>query len=1124
VEFRVLGTIEVAGPAPSLSPPGAKERAILARLLIDAGRTVPADALLDAGWDDVPREVAARSLAVRVANLRAYLEPGRERGAPSSLLVREGPGYRLAVEPSQVDAYRFERAVRAAASLPPADALEALEAALALWRGPAYGDLADSEFAQAEVRRLEDLRAQAQAAHARALVELGRPLEAIPVLRRLLEDEPLGEELTRTLMMALYAGGRQVEALAAYRELAARLRELGLQPGEPVRALERRILEQDPGLAAQHEPTPAVPVPARPAPVGREHELGRLRAALAAASGGRRTGVLLHGEPGAGKSALVDAFLAEAAPGGAVAGVGQCVGHRGPGEPYMPVLEALGELARGPQAEAVQAALAQRAPTWLVELPWLLDESPDPEAVRHRAHGATRSRMLREMLEALDAISATAPVLLVLEDLHWADDSTLDLLDAVLRRRDPARLLVLGTFRPAGEQGGAAIAALANDLCVRGAAESLPVGRLPEDAVAAYLRRRFPAGPLPDGAAAVLARRAGGNPLFMGNLVDHWLAEGVLVPAGGGVRLPRGAAALEEGVPPTLHAHIRDQLDALSPEDAELLRAASVAGRRFSIATLAAASGRDADAVELRCGELARRTRLIEHDEEGHAFPHDLHREVLYGLLPADARAQLHARVGEHLAETEGEVPERAAELGFHFLAGRDAERAVRFLRLAAERALTRNAHAEGIRHLRAALGAALEVTDDAERIRAEVELLSSLGQALVATDGWSAPEAEASLQRARELAALLADNEPLLAVLLALGTLYELRGEFSRAHEMAEEFQRIAPPGLRDQQLESAELLACNLFHQGSFARALEHAERGLALFEQGGAQGVYSTFPATLGDNAGVSCHDWAGLALWFLGYPDRALARAIRALDLARDPSRAYSLATARAQIAVVHQCRREPEAALAWADATIAAAQELGYSYREAMGRVLRGWALSCLGDTEQGTREITEGLAASRATGARMDDPHYLGLLADAHLRAGGIEPGLAAVAEALELAGRERSLFYEPELHRVAGALLVQAGEPAEAERRLRQGLTRAREQGSAALELRLATDLARLAPDSASAAEARAAVALAYHAFEEGHGTRDLREAAAVLGLAPAQAIVPAPASASTTMPSATR
>src|SRR4029079_35336 len=237
--------------------------------------------------------------------------------------------------------------------------------------------------------------------------------------------------------------------------------------------------------------------------------------------------------------------------------------------------------------------------------------------------------------------------------------------------------------------------------------------------------------------------------------------------------------------------------------------------------------------------------------------------------------------------------------------------------------------------------------------------------------------------------------------------------------------------------------LLACNLFHQGSFARALEHAERGLALFEQGGAQGVYSTFPATLGDNAGVSCHDWAGLALWFLGYPDRALARATRALDLARDPSRAYSLAQARAQIAVVHQCRREPEAALAWAEATITSAQQLGYVYREAMGRVLRGWALATLRDAAHGIREITEGIAASRSTGARMEDPHYLALLADANLRAGQLDAGYSAVDEALELASRERWLSDERELRRLAAGLLAAQGEADAAEARLRQGLAR---------------------------------------------------------------------------------
>ena len=746
MEFRVLGTIEVAGPSSGTSPSGAKERVILARLLLEPGRAVPADALLEAAWDGVPREVAARSLAVRVANLRAFLEPHRDRGAPSSLLVRDGPGYRLEIAPDQVDAQRFERCVHTAAGLPPAAALDVLDGALGLWRGTPFGDLADAEFARAEVRRLEDVRSQAEEARARALVELGRPLEAVGELRRLVAVDPLREELVRTLMLALYGAGRQVEALAAYRDLAGRLLELGLAPGEATRTLELRILDNDATLAAPAATPSAVAAAAVPA--GREPELARLREALARALAGRRTGVLATGEPGAGKSTIVDAFLREAATSGAVAGVGQCLARRGPGEPYMPVLEALGALARGPEGGAVVAQLARRAPTWLVELPWLLGEGEDAEAVRMRAQGSTRTRMLREMLEALDSVCAAAPVVLVLEDLHWADDSTLDLVAALLRRREPARLLLLGTYR---SEGGPPVVELAHELGVRGLCEELPVGRLGRAAVAAHLQARFPSAPLPDRLAEALVRRSGGNPLFMRNLLDHWLAEGTLTERGGAVALARAPAALEAGLPPTLHAHIRDQLERLPAEDAELLGAASVAGRDFSVDTLAAALDRDREAVATRCAELARRTRLIERSDGGHAFQHDLHREVLYELLPADARVRLHARVGAHLADSYGlAASAMAAELGFHFVAGRDPERAVRFLRLAAERAFGRNAHAEGIRHLRAALDAAADLEAGTERTRSEVELLSSLGQALVATGGWSATEAEDALLRPR--------------------------------------------------------------------------------------------------------------------------------------------------------------------------------------------------------------------------------------------------------------------------------------------------------------------------------------------------------------------------------------
>ena len=1116
MDFRVLGTIEVGGAA-APSPPGAKERAILARLLLDAGRAVPADRLLDAAWDGVPRVVAARSLAVRVANLRAYLEPDRDRGAPSSLLVRDGPGYRLEIAPEQVDSHRFERCVQAAAGLPAAAALELLEGGLALWRGAPFGDLADAEWARGEVRRLEDMRSRAEEARARALVELGRPQEAVAELRRLTAADPLREELVRTLMVALFASGRQVEALEAYRELAARLRELGLAPGAATRALERRILDNDATLAA-----PAAPPPrsaGTSVPSGREPELARLREALARALAGRRAGVLAWGEAGAGKTTLVDAFLHDAtASSGAIAGVGQCLAQRGPGEPYMPVLEALGALARGPSGDVVIAALARHAPTWMVELPWLLGDGPDADAVRMSAQGSTRSRMLREVLEALDAVCAQVPLVLVLEDLHWADDSTLDLVAALLRRREDARLLLVGTFRREGEP---AVAALAHELAVRGLCEELAVGRLAPEAVAAHLELRFPSAPLPDGLAAALARRSGGNPLFMRNLLEHWLAEGTLEERSGAVMLARPREGLEAGVPPTLQAHIRDQLDVLERDDAELLSAASVAGRDFSTDTVAAALERDRDDVATRCAELARRTRLIERRDGGHGFPHDLYREVLYELLPPDARARLHARVGAHLADSYGHAATgMAAELGFHFLAGRDPERAVRWLRLAAERAFRRNAHNEGIRHLRAALDAAAALDEGSERTRSEVELFSSLGQALVATGGWSATEAEDALLRARGLAERLSDNEPLVSVLLALATLYELRGEFTRASDMARECEQLAPSGSSEHELESAELLACNLFHQGSFARALEYADRGVELFDTG-APGSYTTFPATLGDNAGVSCHDWAGLALWFLGRPDSALARATRALELARDPSRAYSLATARAQMAVVHQCRREPQAVYEWAEATIASAARLGYVYREAMGRVLRGWALAMLGDAPQAVTEITAGLAASRGTGARMDDPYYLALLAEAHLRADEPEAGLAAVAAALELSRRERSLFYEPELHRLDAGLHAAAGRHDVAAASLRLGLARAREQGSASLELRIATDLARLPATPAAVADARASVAAVYARFEEGLETRDLRDAAAVLS---AHSIAPAPASASTSAPSATR
>ncbi len=703
--------------------------------------------------------------------------------------------------------------------------------------------------------------------------------------------------------------------------------------------------------------------------------------------------------------------------------------------------------------------------------------------------------MLRELLEALDALAERSPVVLVLEDLHWADGPSLDAVAALARRRHPARLLIVGTYVSTRTDAGP-VRRLAGELALRGAADDVVLGRLSAAALAELAARRFPGGAPPEVAAA-LARRTGGNPLFARLLLDHWLRTGALQALAASVRV---AGDLDAGVPRTLRAHLEHRLAALGDDDAELLTVAAVAGPRFAPRTLAAVLERPEAEVADRCAALARRTPLLEAGPAGFAFAHDLEREVLRDGLAPERRAELHALVGRHLAAEYGATAtEHAVELARHFVAGRDPEQAMLFLRAAAERAFARSAPDEGIRHLRAALDAAAELPASVERVRAEVELRAHLGQALVAVEGWSSPAAEDELATAREAAATLDDNEPLVAVLLALATLSEVRGEVARAHRLTEECLRLAPVDARATRLESEELLACSLFHQGAFLRALEHAESGAALYAAAGEDaGGYSTLPATMGDNAGVSCQDWAGLALWFLGRPDRALERARIALDLAADPRRAYSRATARAQLAVVHSCRREPEATLRWAHATVDAGRELGYAYRVATGRVLRGWALALLGDPSTGVEETAAGLAEARATGARMDDPHFLALLAEAHLLDGDPAACRAAAGEGVELGCRERARFLEPELLRLSAAATA---EPELAEAALRRAVGVAREQGARSLELRALTDLVGLlAGRPTASASARAELGALLRTFTEGHETADLRAAAAAV------------------------
>jgi adenylate cyclase len=293
-------------------------------------------------------------------------------------------------------------------------------------------------------------------------------------------------------------------------------------------------------------------------------------------------------------------------------------------------------------------------------------------------------------------------------------------------------------------------------------------------------------------------------------------------------------------------------------------------------------------------------------------------------------------------------------------------------------------------------------------------------------------------------------------------------------------------------------------------FAEALDQAEHGLALYTPDETHALL----ATLGEEPEVQYHGWAALALWFLGYPDQALERAHAGLRRAQD--HLYSLASAQTQTAWIHQCRGEYELTRQWAEAIIALATTQGFPYRVAVGRVLRGWGLTALGQSQEGIAELRAGLAACAAAGARIDLPYFLALLADAYRRDRQAEEGLRALDEALALVQDSRRFFYEAELYRLQGALLLQAGGPdarPQAEASYRQALDLAQRQHARSLELRAATSLSRLWREQARAVEARALLAATLGQFMEGFRTRDYQAARILLdevGGAPGDPLAP--------------
>jgi len=368
------------------------------------------------------------------------------------------------------------------------------------------------------------------------------------------------------------------------------------------------------GAALLEAPRPAPPplFCCPPHFVGREAALAQLAQWWTTARQGTRQVGMIVGEPGIGKTALVETFLAQVAATEDVwVGYGQCLDHYGAGEAYLPLLEALGRFCRGPEGERLVALLRQHAPSWLIQMPGLVP-STEWKRLQRMAGGDTQPRMLRELTEALDVLTTERPLVLVVEDLHWSDLSTLEWLTYVARRRDPARLLLLGTYRPVDAILRAhPIRTVMTELTQHQQAAELPLDYLSEADVTTYCAQRWRGDARWEAVAHMLHQRTRGHPLFLVTLIDEMRRLGLLHEAAAGGEVATSVEALRRAVPASLRHSIEQQLHQVCPADQGLLEAASIAGRAFSAAAVAAAVTQATEEVEARLAVLAHRGQFI---------------------------------------------------------------------------------------------------------------------------------------------------------------------------------------------------------------------------------------------------------------------------------------------------------------------------------------------------------------------------------------------------------------------------------------------------------------------------------------------------------------------------------
>ena len=888
---------------------------------------------------------------------------------------------------------------------------------------------------------------------------------------------------------------------------------------------EVKRLRQDVEFAARpqsrpHEPAAAVTAQQRTLwhTVGRETERNELRAAFDAAKAGRGSLVSVAGEPGIGKTTLVEDFLAELTSGNqATVARGRCSERLAGTEAYLPLLEALESLlrdgtARGSELGSHAVMMRQLAPTWYAQVVPLSGESEESARLLAEVKAASQERVKRELASFLQEVARRSPLVLFFDDLHWADVSTIDLLSFLASKLDAMNLLIVVAYRPSDMLlAKHPFLQIKPDLQARGQCHELQLEFLNEAEIAEYLALGFPGHSFPTEFSRLIHAKTEGSPLFMADLVRYLRDRSVIANTSGVWTLARALPDVERELPESVRGMIERKIAQLCEDDRKLLSAASVQGYEFDSAVVAQVLNLDADEIEERLENLERVFAFVKLSSEAefpsrtltlkYRFVHVLYQNALYASLRATRKTTLSRDVALALEACYGVRSASVAnELALLWESAREYAQAAGYFLQAARNEAQINAHREAVQLAGRGLEALLRLPETPERDRRELDLQLTLGFSLQSALSWVAPEAGVAFNRARQLSEQMGDDPRFFAALVGVWSYHIPRAEFRTAHKVCEQMLQLGEQSHDPVMLVMASQCWAKVhYYQGELVSAHQRGERALALDRRE----YHDAYLSVWNEDGGTSARREHSFCLWILGYPDQALALACEAVALAEQTSHPFSMGAAHYTKGAVLAWTGDRQSSQIEFEKLFALGEEYGLGDMLEHATAANALKMAYQQRTEEALEGVKQAIESLNAQGVKIPRTHYLAGMGKLFWTAGRREEGLADIEEALALVERTGERYYEAEILRIKGELLLKAAASnaqAEAESCYKRAIEIARQQSAKSWELRAARSLARLWQQQGKIAEAQQMLAEIYCWFTEGFDTADLKAAKALL------------------------